>query len=115
MIDPKDVMGIKLALAQPNAVAFSFPVFKSWMNPMSRTRISGQITMRVGDEPVFAGHAVCLVGYQDPVLGSNTSGFFVFRNSWGKNWAKESPYGYGYGTISYEYVRKYGWEALAAR
>lgn len=56
-------------------------------------------------ESAFAGHAVCLVGYDDDkVIVNNkyknkTTGAFEFRNSWGEYWGD-----YGYGWLPYQYT-----------
>ncbi len=48
-------------------------------------------------------HAVAVVGYDDYFGGV---GAFKIVNSWGTYWGCE-----GYGWLSYEFVRKYAWEA----
>ena len=64
------------------------------------------------------GHAVCIVGFE-PDPDEEHGGYFIFRNSWGDDWAFDLPApGYfapqkGYGQISASYVEKYLWELLA--
>ena len=56
---------------------------------------------------VFDGHSVALVGYKK----SNAfpgGGYFVIRNSWGKNWGEE-----GYAYMPFDYVAKYANDLLA--
>jgi hypothetical protein len=48
-------------------------------------------------------HAVAVVGYDDNWAGV---GGFKIVNSWGQDWGC-----YGYAWLSYDFVRKYGWEA----
>ena len=62
-----------------------------------------------GDSQV-GGHAVCLVGYQDST-SSPGGGYFILRNSWGTAWGSQCPYRPGYGTIPYQYIAQYNWEA----
>ena len=69
--------------------------------------------MRIGSEPAVGGHAVCLVGYQDNPA-SPGGGWFIVRNSWSTNWASQSPYGAGYGTIPYQYIANDATEAFTA-
>ena len=58
------------------------------------------------DKPA-GGHAMVVVGYDDkmviknPVCGSETTGAFIIRNSWGPTWGDK-----GYGYLPYEYVLK---------
>jgi hypothetical protein len=70
--------------------------------------------MRIGNESgpngQPAGHAVCLIGYQDNAQYPG-GGYFIVRNSWGLDWASQSPYGPGYGTIPYQYIASENWEA----
>jgi len=61
------------------------------------------------------GHAVCIVGYEDDVRGGPNQrpggGAFIFKNSWGHDWASSSEHGRGYGLLPYDYVSKYCLEA----
>lgn len=85
-------------------VAFSIPVFAKWLNP------SGKIPMPIPTAPLQGGHAMCAVGYQ-PDATAPGGGFFVVRNSWGTQWAPQSPVAPGYGSLPYAYIDRYGWEA----
>jgi hypothetical protein len=109
---PTYVPDIKNELAAGRCVAFSIPVFNSWLYS-KWVAYSGDITMPVPGEVRVGGHAMCLVGYVDlpnPGLGG---GRFILRNSWGLNWGINSPYGAGYGTIPYAYIAKMGAEAYS--
>jgi C1A family cysteine protease len=58
--------------------------------------------------PLYPGtyrglHAVAVVGYDDDWAGV---GGFKIINSWGEGWGC-----YGYGWLSYDFVRQYAWEA----
>ena len=52
----------------------------------------------------YGGHAICVVGYD------NKKKRFKFKNSWGKSWGQN-----GYGYLSYNYIRKYMWDAWACK
>jgi Papain family cysteine protease len=109
---PTSVVDIKNELVNGRSVAFSIPVFNSWLGS-SWVAYTGDITMPVPNEIRSGGHAMCIVGYVDmpnPGLGG---GRFILRNSWGTNWGINSPYGAGYGTIPYAYIAKMGAEAYS--
>jgi len=110
-VPAKDVSAIKAALAAGGVVPFSVPVYDSWYRSAA-TRNTGRLTMRLGSEQAAGGHAMCLVGYQDDEAAPG-GGYFILRNSWG-NWAPQSPYGAGYGTIPYQYIATDCWEACTA-
>lgn len=117
-ISPTSVPDIKSELAKGRCVAFSVPVFNSWLR--SRwVAYSGDITMPVPNEIRVGGHAMCMVGYvdmPDPGLGG---GRFIIRNSWGTNWGVNSSHGGtptpGYGTIPYAYIDRMGSEAYSIK
>ncbi len=110
---PNSVTDIKSELANGRCVAFSIPVFNSWLGSQW-VGYTGDITMPVPNEISVGGHAMCFVGYEDknnPGLGG---GRFILRNSWGANWAANSSYGVaGYGSIPYAYIAKLGSEAYS--
>lgn len=108
----RNVAAYKTELARQRPVTLSVPVYNSWYQS-AETRRSGRITMRVGNEQAAGGHAVCLVGYQDSA-SSPGGGYFIVRNSWSTNWANQSPYGPGYGTIPYRYITNDAYEAFSA-
>ena len=61
----------------------------------------------------FRRGTICVVGYE---LNSRFpgGGAFIIRNSWGTTWAKpNSRFQPGYGTLFFEYIKKYGLEAHA--
>ncbi|MGW0042677.1 C1 family peptidase [Rhodococcus sp. NPDC003348] len=111
-VPSRNVAEYKTQLARQRPVTLSFPVYNSWYQS-AETRRSGRITMRIGNEPVAGGHAVCLVGYQE-TASSPGGGYFIVRNSWGTTWASQSPYGRGYGTIPYQYITNDAYEAYTA-
>lgn len=109
-LSPTFVNDMKNELAAGRCVAFSVPVFNSWLGSQW-VAYNGDITMPVPGEVRVGGHAMCLVGYIDmpnPGLGG---GRFILRNSWGATWGINSPHGAGYGTIPYAYLARMGAEA----
>ena len=92
-------------------VVLSVKTFPSWDYPT--TNDTGEITMPIPGEKSDGGHAICVVGYE---LNSRFpgGGAFIIRNSWGTTWAKpNSRFQPGYGTLFFEYIKKYGLEAYA--
>lgn len=90
-------------------ISFGVPVFKSWYrNPI--TYRTGRLPMPLPDEEHIGGHCMTLVGYQDDKDWPG-GGYFIFRNSWGEEWASDSEFGPGYGTIPYAFIANYCWEA----
>lgn len=110
ILTPRSVDGIKGALFNGSVVAFSIPVYNSWYQSGETAR-TGRITMRVGDEPMNGGHAMCLIGYQDQTNAPG-GGFFILRNSWFGTWGTDCPYGSGNGTIPYAYIANECWESV---
>ncbi len=91
-------------------VVLSVMTFPSW--DFGTTADTGDITMPFPGEASDGGHAICLVGYLvDPTAPGG--GRLIFRNSWGTTWAKKSQAAAGYGTLPFEYVKKYALEAFA--
>ena len=55
-------------------------------------------------------HAIAIYGYQDdenPKTARPGGGSFIFRNSWGEDWASNNENARGYGNLPYAYVEKY--------
>jgi hypothetical protein len=91
-------------------VCFAVLTFNSWfMSP--ETHRTGKITMPLPGEPSAGGHAWCAVGYVDNehVPGG---GYFIVRNSWGSEWASDSPEVAGHAMVPYEYIERYALEAF---
>jgi hypothetical protein len=108
--DSTDVESLKRRLATGQPVAFLCQTFVTWDLPAVER--SGEIILPLPGETGSGGHAVCLVGYRDAdeIPGG---GEFVFRNRWGTQWARESRYGAGNGTLPYAYVATHGRAAFA--
>jgi C1A family cysteine protease len=111
VINQSDISVLKQVLSSSRIVIFSIPVFDSWYNSKETYR-TGRITLPLPNEPETGGHAMDLVGYQDDA-NSPGGGYFIVRNSWGTDWAKDNYYGAGYGVIPYLYITNYCWEAYA--
>lgn len=101
---------LKKALADRHIIVFGVPVYASWFS--NETKKTGEIPMPLSDDCLLGGHCMDLVGYKDNESYPR-GGYFFVRNSWkGENWANESEYGLGYGTIPYAYIERYwdeGW------
>lgn len=80
---------------------FGFAVYTSYQYSGK----NGHFPFPCATEKVVGGHAVIAVGYDDdkkiknPICGSETTGAFLIRNSWGTEWGEQ-----GYGWLPYEYV-----------
>jgi len=114
-VEPNLVIQYKNILCGENGrggmpITFGTFVFKSWY--MSReTHRTGKITMPLPGEEPYAGHAWCVVGYVDnPAVPGG--GYFIVRNSWGTDWAAESPEKAGHALMPYAYVERYALEAF---
>jgi len=106
-------------------VAACFAVFRDPTMPTGShgwaTKVAwsyGRILNPPPTSVVAGGHCVCITGY---VADANEplGGYFIFRNSWGPDWAKLAPSAgvtyspeQGYGEISASYVNKYCWELM---
>ena len=108
----------KLLLALQSSqhpIPISVPVFKdegeesdNWTTDVTLT--SGKVLDPPPTSEVVGGHAVCVTGWI-PHKSELLGGFFVFRNSWGKDWATNPPNRpRGYGIISASYIDRYLWE-----
>lgn len=98
-----------LARIQANLAAglpsmFGFTVY----NSISQASQTGKIPMPTKGEKVAGGHAIVVVGYDNQMKiknnnpgGTQTTGAFLIRNSWGTGWGDA-----GYGWLPYDYVTK---------
>jgi C1A family cysteine protease len=103
-----DVDAIRGHLDGGRPVVVVVLTFSNWDFPAVAD--TGEVGLPLPLSQPDGGYAVCLVGYElrpDAPGG----GVFVFRNSWGKQWAKLSRYRAGYGTLFFEYLRQYAVEA----
>ena len=97
---------IKTFLSAGLPMMFGFTVYSS----ISQAENTGKIPYPTSRERVLGGHAVDAVGYDNNVKIKNdnaadeeegTTGAFLIRNSWGREWGSE-----GYGWLPYEYALK---------
>jgi len=113
-INPKSVNDLRSVLLgnsrqKGRIISFSVPVFDSWYkNPI--TSLTGRFPMPLPGEVHRGGHCMCLVGFKDDPEWPG-GGFFILRNSWSEQWAKDNLYGAGYGVLPYKFMALYGWEA----
>jgi len=112
---PRSVIDIQQRLSEGYPVAVSVPVYPiggSSTFELPIVKKTGDIIMPIPGTVRKAGHAVCLTGYAfDSTYAGG--GFFIVRNSWGKRWGTNSPFGAGYGTIPFNYIGHYCWEAYS--
>jgi Papain family cysteine protease len=116
---------IKTCLLQNKPISIGVEVYQNaWYNLYTVER--GEVAMPIvkDDEQsciilddFSGGHAITIVGYQDNIPGKPLSdrpggGYFIFKNSWGQEWAPGGPTdtddkGPGYEHIPYAYVENY--------
>lgn len=115
-LTPTSVYDIKSELARQRCVAFSIPVFDSWVINTT-VEATGEIQNPIPNEAVTGGHAMCLVGYKDDAQNASIGGGkFYVRNSWDSTWGTASVLGtVGYGTIPYSYIAAYCAEAYSIK
>jgi len=89
------VEDIKNCLAQGFPVVCGITVFESFESAQVAT--TGIVPIPEPSEQELGGHCVKIVGYDD----SNQR--FIVANSWGTGWGE-----FGYFTIPYAYIEKYG-------
>jgi hypothetical protein len=109
---PTSIDALRRALSNGSPVAFSVPVYTSWFT--EPTHSSGDVRLPLPGEKKEGGHAMCMVGYQadEAVPGG---GYFVVRNSWGTDWACDSPVAAGYARLPFAYLSQYGTSAYTAQ
>lgn len=110
-INPTDIAAIKQALSSRKIIPFCVDLFDSWYYSAECIRTGG-ITMPLDGEIASSLHTMVYVGYQDDARWPG-GGYFIIRNSWGKEWGRDNYYGAGYGVIPYEYIINYALEAFA--
>lgn len=98
------LLQIKTLLAAGLPSMFGFTVYSS----IAQAGKTGEIPYPMKGEQVLGGHAIAAVGYDDGKKirntspgGSETTGAFRIRNSWGPGWGD-----HGYGWLPYEYILK---------
>ena len=110
----------KRILASGYPIVIGVLTYASWERS-KMTHLSGKLTMpfvwldkeeNVHAEEPSGAHAMCLVGYLDnkSVPGG---GYFIARNSWGKEWASLSKVAAGHALIPYAYISAFCLEAFS--
>jgi C1A family cysteine protease len=99
------LLRIKTNLAAGLPSMFGFTVYSSISQA---EQMGGKIPYPTKGEKVEGGHAIVVAGYDDSmkiknslVGGTETTGAFLIRNSWGTSWGEN-----GYGWLPYDYVLK---------
>lgn len=102
-----DLDSLRERLRSGHPIGISVPVHSNW--GVFTVEQQGHIPMPPPGEHPESGHAMLIVGYSfdEGFLGG---GYFIVRNSWGTDWAPESPFEPGYGTLPFSYVEHYSWE-----
>lgn len=105
-----DISAVKALLSSGKVLVMGIPVYKDF--PDYGTNPSKVYYDYNGSSKVVAGHGVCICGYDDNInpSGANADhrGGFKMVNSWGPSWN-----GNGYLYLSYDFVKRYVWEAWA--
>ncbi len=92
----------------PQPVSIGIALFESLETEMAYR--TGMLTIPLPGEQTIGGHAMAIVGYIDKAHPDNYFGhtYFIVRNSWGKEWAAENPFGHpGHALIPANYFSKY--------
>jgi hypothetical protein len=107
----KDVNRIRQALAEKKPVLIGLPIWESWTSAGQARRL-GKLRKELPGERRGGGHAMCILGYRNDEAAPG-GGYFIVRNSWGTDWAKENPDGPGYCRVPYQLVFEQGLIAFA--
>lgn len=107
----KDVNQIRQALAEKRPVLIGLPIWESWTSAGQARRL-GKLRKELPGERRGGGHAMCVLGYRNDEKAPG-GGYFIVRNSWGADWAKENEDGPGYCWVPYQVVFEQGLIAFA--
>ncbi len=115
-----DVFSLKKTLAgskyrKPSPIVAAFAVFASSLYSKASQK-SGKWTIPLNAEAPVGYHAITIFGYRDDPSAIHVGGgYFIARNSWGEEYACDSPIGKpGYTLIPYAYAAEYCRDAFAA-
>ncbi|WP_129632622.1 C1 family peptidase [Candidatus Oscillochloris fontis] len=93
------VAQIQAQLAQGKPVMIGMPIYEHWSGSTQGTLL-GRLRFPLPGERQAGGHAMCVVGYRSDATAPG-GGYFIVRNSWGTDWAKDNPDGSGYCHMPY--------------
>lgn len=108
----KDFRQIKGALAAGKPVLIGLPIWEHWQGAWQGQHL-GRLRSPLPGERRKGGHAMCVLGYRDDATAPG-GGYFIVRNSWGPEWAKDNADGPGYCHVPYKLVFEQGLAAIAA-
>jgi C1A family cysteine protease len=107
---PNDISRVKTILSSGEVLVMGIPVYKDF--PDYGSNPSKTYYDYNGTSGLAGGHGVCICGYDDNINTSGSDadhkGGFKMVNSWGSSWN-----GSGYVYLSYDFVKRYAWEAWA--
>ena len=111
------VHSVKAILHSGYPVVLGANCYLSWLSPTVRHNgtISLPFERECDDYKYHLGaHAMLAIGYEDDDVldiqnGTPGGGYFIVRNSWGKNWGERTTEGCpaGYGKIPYAYLTRH--------
>lgn len=108
----KDFRQIKAALTAGKPVLIGLPIWEHWQGAWQGQSL-GRLRAPLPGERRKGGHAMCVLGYRDDAAAPG-GGYFIVRNSWGPQWAKDNPDGAGYCHVPYRVIFEQGLAAIAA-
>jgi len=105
---PNSITNAKSWLASGKPLVMGIPVYNDFPNYGGNPRSTYYVYN--GTAPMAGGHGVCICGYDDNInpggVDADHRGGFKMVNSWGSGWN-----GNGYVYLSYDFVKRYVWEA----
>jgi hypothetical protein len=105
---PNDITNVKAWLATGKPVVMGIPVYRDFPDDYGNPRSTYYAYN--GTASMAGGHGVCICGYDDNInpggADADHKGGFKMVNSWGSSWN-----GNGYVYLSYDFVKRYVWEA----
>lgn len=105
------VNALKAALAAGKPVLIGLRIWEHWGGSWQGSTL-GRLRAPLPGERQKGGHAMCVVGYRDDPTAPGR-GYFIIRNSWGPDWAKDNPDGPGYCHVPYRLIAEQGLAAIA--
>jgi hypothetical protein len=103
-----DITNAKATLASGKLIVMAIPIYNDW--PDYGSNPAKTYYDYNGSSSLAGGHGVCICGYNDNANPSGADadhkGGFKMVNSWGSSWN-----GNGYVYLSYDFVKRYAFEA----